>query len=80
MRKYVCHKTVEAAKIESIKDDPRTPVLMLEGGLVASVPPAWITRHQPEVGGYLVRYEDGYLSFSPARAFENGYTLVEGQG
>ena len=28
----------------------------------------------PEVGGYYVVYEDGYKSFSPAGAFESGYT------
>ena len=26
------------------------------------------------VGGYYVVYEDGYKSFSPAGAFESGYT------
>lgn len=26
------------------------------------------------VGGYYVRYEDGYESWSPAKAFEDGYT------
>lgn len=29
-------------------------------------------------GGYLVVYEDGYRSFSPAKAFEEGYTKIEG--
>jgi len=29
------------------------------------------------VGGYLVQYEDGYLSWSPAEAFEKGYTRIE---
>lgn len=28
------------------------------------------------VGGYLVQYEDGYLSWSPAEAFEKGYTPI----
>ena len=28
-------------------------------------------------GGYYVRYPDGYESWSPAEAFEDGYTLVE---
>lgn len=27
-------------------------------------------------GGYYVVYEDGYASFSPAEAFESGYTLI----
>lgn len=29
------------------------------------------------IGGYLVQYEDGYLSWSPAAAFEAGYTRLE---
>lgn len=28
-------------------------------------------------GGYYVRYADGYESFSPAKAFEEGYTRIE---
>ena len=28
------------------------------------------------VGGYYVRYEDGYESWSPAKAFEEGYTRI----
>ena len=34
-------------------------------------------KHRPEVGGYFVVYEDGYQSFSPAKAFEEGYALLE---
>ena len=33
-------------------------------------------KHQPTVGGYYVVYKDGYKSFSPADAFESGYTRV----
>lgn len=28
------------------------------------------------IGGYLVQYEDGYLSWSPAAAFEAGYVRI----
>lgn len=35
----------------------------------------FIEKHKPQVGGYLVIYDDGYQSFSPAKAFEEGYTL-----
>ena len=37
----------------------------------------WLDKHNPEVGGYYVVYEDGYKSFSPAKAFEEGYTLIK---
>lgn len=30
--------------------------------------------HKPVAGGYFVQYADGYTSFSPAQAFEEGYT------
>jgi len=36
----------------------------------------WFHKHTPEVGGYLVFYKDGYSSFSPKIAFEEGYTKV----
>lgn len=36
----------------------------------------WMTKHNPVVGGYLVLYDDGYCSFSPAEAFESGYTRI----
>jgi hypothetical protein len=35
-----------------------------------------MTKHAPEVGGYYVVYADGYKSYSPAKAFEDGYTQV----
>jgi hypothetical protein len=36
----------------------------------------YLTKHNPEPGGYYVLYADGYESFSPAAAFEEGYTRV----
>jgi hypothetical protein len=36
----------------------------------------YIAKHKPEVGGYFVEYVDGYQSFSPAKAFEEGYALI----
>ena len=41
----------------------------------------WLKKHTPVdqslVGGYLVKYEDGYTSWSPAEAFEGGYREVK---
>lgn len=37
---------------------------------------AYVRKHNPQVGGYYVVYADGYESFSPAQAFEEGYTLA----
>lgn len=41
------------------------------------VPKAYVDKHEPKPGGYYVVYEDGYKSFSPAEAFESGYTLIK---
>ena len=37
----------------------------------------YLARHKPAVGGYYVVYKDGYKSYSPADAFEDGYTLIQ---
>jgi hypothetical protein len=34
------------------------------------------TQAPPQPGGYFVVYKDGYKSFSPAKAFEEGYTRI----
>ena len=34
--------------------------------------------HTNPIGGYWVRYPDGYESWSPARAFEDGYEPHDG--
>ena len=39
---------------------------------------AYLEKHRPEVGGYYVLYKDGYKSFSPAQAFDEGYSRSEG--
>lgn len=36
----------------------------------------FISKHKPEIGGYYVVYKDGYKSFSPAKAFEDGHSLI----
>ncbi|MGH8446875.1 MAG: hypothetical protein ACREVL_16505 [Solimonas sp.] len=79
---YQCHKRVRAAKITSIEPDnygERYAVLLThDGGLIgAYVKPEWIEKHKPEVGGYFVEYDDGYASYSPAKAFEDGYTRID---
>lgn len=73
--RYKSHKEVQALKIADVDgvyltpEDPRFKPF--------EVSQAYIERHKPQVGGYYVVYADGYESFSPAPAFEEGYTLVE---
>lgn len=77
--KYVCHKEVRAAKIteiESHESDGTGSHTMKFGEIGCSkfLTDEWKERFKPEVGGYFVQYKDGYTSFSPAAAFESGYT------
>jgi hypothetical protein len=37
----------------------------------------YIIKHNPMAGGYYVVYQDGYKSYSPAEAFESGYTRIK---
>lgn len=86
---WKCHKIVHAAKIVSIeyvapRDDSVfvKHALYLDFGIEWGVTPVivdseWFDKHSPDEGGYLVVYEDGYQSYSPAEPFESGYTLLE---
>lgn len=82
MKEYRCHKIVRAAKINAVDGrrvwvyvaaDPSLPADTLSIGAF-DAPDDWIAKHRPEAGMYLVIYEDGYRSVSPAAAFESGYT------
>ena len=76
--KYNCHKQVWALKIKKIKalengdDYEITPED--EGYAPFHVGGEYIAKHKPMEGGYYVVYMDGYKSYSPAKAFESGYT------
>jgi hypothetical protein len=72
MPRYQCHKKVWALKIEKIEGVMITP--SDRGYARFEVDDAYILKHKPQVGGYYVVYDDGYKSFSPAKAFEEGYT------
>lgn len=85
MKEYKSHKTVKAAKILEIAGPLMEPMRMQHAyylRLDGCEEPAQITaefmgRHGPEVGGYFVEYADGYQSYSPAKAFEEGYRAVD---
>jgi hypothetical protein len=72
---YQCHKQVRAARIVEIaKDQIR---LEIGGRLVWwDVGSTWLLDRHAAVGGYFVQYSDDYESYSPAKAFEEGYKLV----
>lgn len=90
MPKYKSHKEVWGLQIKSIvKDSDLAFTQQRETDGSAIITPAeegyspfsvdhfYMIKHKPYVGGYYVVYEDGYKSFSPADAFESGYTKIE---
>lgn len=77
LQRYKCHKEVEAFKISRIEQIPiLNSKLFDESGESVEVTPEFMNKHNPRPGGYYVRYADGYESYSPAKAFEEGYTKV----
>lgn len=82
MPRYKCHKLVDALKISKMvthrggrfyllfEDSDYEPFEIYDSEL---------TRFKKVSGddpGYLVVYEDGYRSWSPTKAFEDGYTRL----
>lgn len=82
MPRYRCHKIVYALKIGTVKvhADASAAIAPNDKGVAPfTTKPNWADRfHGSENDlGYYVVYDDGYTSWSPAKAFEDGYTLVE---
>ena len=86
MPKYKCHKEVWALKIKSIAEDGEGENRDSDGSAIITpenddyapfrVNHNYMRKHQPQPGGYYVMYKDGYESFSPADAFEQGYSRM----
>ena len=89
MQKYQSHKIVEAARIQGIASYHPHGSLPKELLMADSTDVQEIGATDSEricimaeekgglVGGYLVRYADDYVSWSPAEAFEEGYSVVQ---
>ena len=77
--RWKCHKEVLAAKIKDMGVFSTGELqLNFDDGIESVVlPPGWIDRFKPQSGGYFVVYDDNYTSFSPAKAFEDGYTRID---
>lgn len=86
--RYRSHKHVWALKIARIQQAPASVPALHAGGDWLITPEDtryapfrvghdYFQKHKPQEGGYYVQYADGYESFSPAKAFEEGYTLIE---
>lgn len=83
--RYQCFKVVHALKIKSVmkvalpdEEDDGDRLLEFEDESYGpfAVDAAYVRKHNPEPGGYYVVYKDGYKSFSPAQAFEDGYKPI----
>ena len=79
--KFRSKKVVEAVKIRRIErlEDESGRCFLHYGDnhgdhLVVSVD--YMNRHDPQVGGYHVRYRDGHEGWSPADAFESAYAAI----
>lgn len=76
--KYQCHKIVSALKLAAVDirrdcirvvpDDPAFAPFDLPAG--------WKSKWTDDPGYYVV-YADGYTSWSPTKAFEDGYTPLK---
>ena len=82
MPRYECHKKVWALKIAAIetREDKSAVIAPADAGYGHfEVAAPWAERFKgtDEDPGYYVVYDDGYASWSPSKAFEDGYTRVE---
>lgn len=76
MPRYQSHKRVWALKIAAVDGHRITPAD--RGFAPVDCPAEMFARGTPKPGDYLVQYEgDGYRSFSPGKAFEEGYTALD---
>ena len=83
MPRYQSHKKVWALKIETLDIGENGVAKIMpadEGYALFETRPGWADRFEgsDDDFGYYVRYEDGFTSWSPTEAFENGYTSIDG--
>jgi hypothetical protein len=77
------HKIVRAGKVmaQQVEDTGEgIAILTVEdvngAPCKVEVPDNFFARGAPSPGDYVVIYDDGYKSWSPAKAFEEGYTRI----
>ncbi len=79
MARYKCHKEVNAVKISAIEiREDKSAVISPVDGSVFYTKPGWAERWKgsEDDKGYHVQYDDGFESWSPTKAFEEGYTRI----
>lgn len=85
MPKYKCHKVVHALKIAGIDNHAsESAIIYPSDSKYAPVTTdiGWMARFKggDDDLGYYVVYEDGFTSWSPTKAFEEGYSNVKPGG
>lgn len=85
MPRYKSHKVIHALKIAELlspageNEETDGSLIMVpvdEGFAPLRLAREYVQKHKPQTGGYFVVYNDGYQSWSPEKAFEEGYTRV----
>lgn len=81
--RYRCHKEVWALKIEAIEinQDKSATIAPTDHRFARfTTKPGWAERWKGSENdlGYYVVYDDGFASWSPTKAFEEGYTRIGG--
>lgn len=77
---YRSHKTVRAIKIMALQINASGQAMIAPEGVEHAsfhVNAEYVKKHNPKAGGYYVRYEDGYESWSPAEAFESDGAVLD---
>ena len=75
MRSYRSQKIVQAGRIVSI--DKAANIVTVDDNEPVEVTALLFAFGDPAVGDFLIRSPRGALSWTPARAFEEGYTVVD---
>lgn len=74
MPRYISHKQVWALEIATVNRLTCSLTFKDEGFAPIKLPVEMWSRYQPVEGDFYVQYADGYKSFSPRKAFLEGYT------
>lgn len=77
--RYRSHKIVEALKITAAPVEVGSHLRIEVAGEIGNVlvDHKVCSRYMPVPGDCLVRYEDGYLSISPGKGFDDGYIAID---
>ncbi|EEQ4685010.1 DUF2829 domain-containing protein [Escherichia coli] len=81
--KYKCHSIIRASKIKDIVivGEDYAPIfgsieVVEPKGMTLRVDGVFLEKFRPQIGGYLVTAENGYLVYVPEKAFEKCYSRV----